>query len=293
MAPGHNIEQQFSEDIERLARGSQPSSQDADYASMLEFARHLMALRDEPRPAFASRLREDLMLKMAEQDIATEARPSWFMRLFGSHSVRLAVVSGFVVLAAVGLVWRAGFFSSMSSPPPADGEAAVTQDGVPEEPQAEAAEEEKATGPDMIRSTDEAEEDEGSLGVTPSETPLTIRAEAVPAAVPGEDVTVYVFFDNTGTEGMTLAPFPPPITIRTMDTDAVVRTFEPGASSLALSSMESTRYDITWDQTDDAGRQVDTGAYAVDIGQTTFKPEKYGAVSLEAMRVAIIEITAG
>ncbi|MFW6102894.1 MAG: hypothetical protein ACOC7M_01220, partial [Chloroflexota bacterium] len=144
----------------------------------------------------------------------------------------------------------------------------------------------------MIRSTDEKEEDADAASTPPSTTPVVIRAEAAPTVAHGESVTISLFFENSGPEGMTLTPFPPAVIVRDLNTDASVYVFPSGTSSLALSSMESMQYDVTWEQTDQDGAQVPAGVYAVDVSSTTARAE-YGdndVASLEALEVAVIEV---
>lgn len=294
MAQRDSVERRFSEDMERLARGQEPPARDADYATMLDFARRLMDLGEEPSASFTSRLREDLMREMAQRDAAAEARPSLLLRLFGGHAVRLAVVSAFVVLAAIGLVWRAGLLSPLLTPS-GDAGPALTQEAPPEAPQEEEAEEEEAAMPEMVRAADEAEDAVGAAAPSPSTLPMVVRAEAVPTVVRGETVTMSVFFENPGPEGMTVAPYPPAIHVRALNTGTVVYSFEAGASSLALSPMESARYDVTWEQLDQGGQPVPAGMYAVDVvgSVAMLEPDKAESVSLEVMGVAIIEIVPG
>ena len=293
MAPRDNTGRQFSEDVERLAKGHLLEATDDDYAATLEFARRLIDLKDEPSPAFTSSLREELMLKLAQQDVqsAAEEQPSLLMRIFGGRTVRLAVVSTFIVMAALGLVWRAGLLSPMI-PAGSDEAPSLMQDGAAQDSEEAAPEEGEAEAPEMIRATDEKGEDAGAAPVAPSATPLVIRAEAAPAVDHGDPVTVSLFFENSGSGGMTLTPFPPAVMLRHVETDTIMYVFAPGTSSLALSSMESTQYDITWEQIDQAGAQVPGGLYAVDIGHTEATTEHAddGAASIEAPEVAIIEV---
>ncbi len=292
MAPRDSVERQFSEDVERLAHGQKTTAQDADYAAMLEFAGRLIALKTPPEAAFTSKLKQDLLLKMAEQDAAlpAEARPSLFERLFGGRAVRLAVVSTFIVFGAVGLLWRAGLLPPMMPTVGEAGQALMQEEGTLEEPEA-APEEEPAT-PDMIRATEATDEAEKGLAMAPLAVPVTVRAEAVSTAVQGNRVTVSLFFENTGREEITIAPFPPRVTIRALETGAVVTTFDAGTSSLLLSSMESNRYDVTWDQLDRTGSQVPPGRYAVDVTESlaTVESDKNEAASLDMLEVAVIEI---
>jgi len=263
MARNRDIEKAFEQDVERLLRGEEPSGapSDARYEDTLLFARRLLALRDEPDDEFATRLRTRLLVEMAEQDRDASAREgNWFVRLFSQPSLRLAVVSTFVVLAAVGLVWRAGYFSPMTEQA---GDAlpseALDEGGAPS-PMLEEAE------PEMARVADEEAEEEAPTA--PSEekpSPVYVGAHGMPTYAFGDIVNITLVFENTGSDGITLVPFPPAVTVRNMESGEAVHTFPAGASSLLLSSMESTTYDVMWDQTTDQGVQAPAGRYVVDV----------------------------
>jgi len=263
MALNRDIEKAFEQDVERLLRGEAPSgaSSDAQYEDTLLFARRLLALRDEPDDAFATRLRTRLMVEMAEQDRdASQREGNWFMRLFSQPSLRLVVVSTFVILAAVGLVWRAGYFSPMTEQAGDALPSAALDEGGEPAPMLEEA------GPEMARvAEDEAEEEAPMAPSAEKSSPVYVGAHGMPTYAYGDVVNITLVFENTGSDGVTLVPFPPAVTVRSMESGEAVRTFPEGASSLLLSSMESTTYNVEWDQTTDLGVQAPAGRYVIDV----------------------------
>jgi hypothetical protein len=263
MALNRDIEKAFEQDVERLLRGEAPSgaSSDAQYEDTLLFARRLLALRDEPDDAFATRLRTRLMVEMAEQDRdASQREGNWFMRLFSQPSLRLAVVSTFVILAAVGLVWRAGYFSPMTEQAGDALPSAALDEGGEPAPMLEEA------GPEMARVAEDEAEEEAPMAPSAEKTsPVQIGVRNAPVYAFGEMVDITLLFENTGPEGVTLAPFPPAIDIRSIETGEVVKSLPKGQSSLALSSMESTVYQLQWNQQTTAGTQATAGRYAIDV----------------------------
>lgn len=288
MTRGDSIESRFTEDIERLLRGEQPVSvADGDYKATLDFAGQLMSLREEPEPGFADRLRQDLMVRFVEQDAAASrsAQPSLLERLLGSHALRLAVASTFIVLAAVGLVWRAGYLSPMmeqagDAPPPA-------LDGGGAEPSAEMEE----AAPEMARVGEEDAEEESAAMAPAAALPVSVAGYAAVTHTWGQDIEISILFKNDGPEGATLSPFPPAVFVREAGTDRVVYGFDSGTSQLALSSMESTTYDIVWDQKDWSGAPVEPGRYEVDVDLTEAQFEKGAAVfSMSARGIVAFEI---
>ena len=245
---------------------------------MLRFAQRIFTLRQEPRPEFTRRLKDDLLSRAAEPDEAREhggVRSFLDNLLFGRPALRLALVSSFVVLAAVGLMWRAGMISPMmeqaGEAAPAmlqeEGEAApaMLDEGDAAAPPAKGEEE-----LDAMRVTEEAEEaaEEAYAPVPESaatEMPVNIRAYTAPAHKYGVVVEISIMFENAGPEAVSLEPFPPRVLIRVAGTDTVVRSFAAGTSQLEQSPMESTQYSLVWDQKDDSGTQVAAGRYEVDI----------------------------
>ena len=263
MTRNRDVERAFEQDVERLLRGEEPSgtSLDAQYEDTLQFARRLLSLRDEPNREFADRLRGRLMVEMAQQDMdSVEREGSWFVRLFSKPSIRLAVVSGFVILAAVGLVWRAGYLSPMTEQMGGDLPSEALDEGGAPAPTLEGA------GPEMARIADEEAEEEAPMAPSAEKaSPVQVGAHVLPSNSYGENVQLALVFKNTGPEGITLVPFPPAVTIRNLDSGEEVWTLPAGESSLMLSSMESTTYEVIWDQETARGVQVPAGRYVVDV----------------------------
>ncbi|MCK5212776.1 MAG: hypothetical protein KAQ74_02540 [Dehalococcoidia bacterium] len=260
-------EKRFSEDIERLLNGQEPDllMKDADYARTLQFAQQLMSLREEPRPDFQRNLREGLLNRneLLVESGQSEYHPSLFQRLFGSPSLRMAVVSSFVILVAVGLVWRAGLLSPMMMQPSDEATMAVPDE---EGAVAPSAMEEAPPQAPRVTQEGEAEEDYATgKADTGWAMPMSIRVYTEPSYAYGAVIDMSVVFENSGQETLSLDPFPPRITIRQEGTSNVVRTFVAGSSQIDLSPMESTQYSLKWDQRDSTGTQVAAGRYEVDI----------------------------
>lgn len=265
MTPRDSAEKQFQEDIDRLLNGEQPEERqgDPDYADTVLFARRLMQLREEPAPEFAGSLRRRLLTEMAARDEGARESESWFTRMFARPGLRLAVVSTFVVLAAVGLVWRAGLipFYGTSAPDAESGMLMVPPSPAMSEP----------VVPQAPRAADDAPKDATDRPTAAAGAPalggdsLTIAAYSASSVAFGEAVNISVLFSNHGPSGFQLSPFPPLIVIRETATGRVVYTFAAGDGSYALSPQESARYDVVWDQRDGSGAQVGPGLYEVDV----------------------------
>lgn len=280
MTPRHDEEKRFSDDIERLLREEEPgpATGDSDYAGMLQFAHRILALRQEPRPEFTRRLRDDLLSRALEPDESREhggVRSFLDNLLFGRPALRLALVSSFVVLAAVGLMWRAGMISPMMEQAGEAAPAMLEEEGgaapaMLDEGDAAAPAEKGELEPDTMRVTEEAEEAAAEASAPAPESaatamPVDIRAYTAPAHEYGAAVEISIMFENPGPGILSLEPFPPRVLIREAGTDTVVRSFAAGTSQLEQSPMESTQYSLVWDQKDDSGTQVAAGRYEVDV----------------------------
>ncbi|MBN1855776.1 MAG: hypothetical protein JW846_02340 [Dehalococcoidia bacterium] len=269
-----NAEKRFSNDVELLLKGQEPGhfEQDADYARTLQFAQRLMTLREEPHPEFQQSLRGRLLNKreLLEESSQSDRNPSLFERLFGSPSLRLAVVSSFVILVAVGLVWRAGLFSpAMTQPSDEAMTATMEEDGAMA---LDADEGEKAASlmegaAPEAPSPPPSDAEQGTTGEAArgNVMPVAVRIYVEPSNAHGSAISMSVVFRNAGPDTLILEPFPPVVTIRQAGTSNVVRTFVAGSSQLGLSPMEETQYSIEWDQKDFSGTQVPSGRYELSI----------------------------
>lgn len=267
--PRDNEGRQFSEDIDRLLQGKEPVARrdDLDYADTVLFARRLVGLREEPQPEFVGRLKRRLLTDMASQDAQATESGSWLMRLFAHPGLRVAMVSTFVMLAAVGLIWRAGLLSPGMSQAPDAEPGMLMAPPAPSLPE--------AGFPEMARAADDAKNQAGGEATMTSTapSPIVILAYSTPSVTSGEDVDISVMFQNHGPDGYVLTPFPPAIAIRETATGRVVYTFAAGTSSNVLSAMESLRYEVVWNQEDARGLQVAPGRYEVVVELTEAKPE--------------------
>jgi hypothetical protein len=284
-----NTGRRFSEDIERLFNGEEPPTNvsDSDYAETLRFARNLMALRQDPDPRFAADLKHRLAITMAAQDSVASEQQSWFSQVLSRPGLRLAMVSTFVVLAAVGVLWRAGLLSPAM---PGAGEAPQDMLMAPPAPGTT-----DAGSPEMARAAGDATKQETNAAVpAAAPTSIVVVGYTEPTAALGESVTITITLRNEGPDGYTLTPFPPALAIRQLATGQVIFTFAPGTATHALSGMEFTQFDVTWDQRDIRGAQVEPGRYGIDVEMMDATTEKGDiAVPTASYNVAEFDILGG
>ncbi len=261
----------FSDDVERLLRGEEPPAEgaDPDYLETVQFARRLVDLGQEPDAEFARRLRGRLLTEMAGRDADARDSRSWSVRLFSRPGLRLAMVSTFVVVAAVGLLWRAGLLLPTASQPPQ--EAAPGMLSAPPAPIAP-----EAGAPTTASAAADTGNGATLARTAPSTSPLEITGYSESAAGLGEDINITIEFRNTGSDGYVLTPFPPAVTIRDVATGQIAYTSAAGTSRYSLAALQSIDYQLTWDQRDDGGAQVLPGRYQVDVEGVEAQLEKGG-----------------
>lgn len=278
MRPRDEFERQFAEDIDRLLRGEEPLSieTDADYAEALQFAQRLMSLREEPDEEFAGQLRHRLVVELAERDAKQEASGSWFVRVFSRPSLRLAVVSTFIVLAAVGLVWRSGMLSPMTPHTEEPGPGIMTT------PDPSAPEDRAATDDPFLTMEDPAPEAAPAAA-------LTVQGLVSETNLYAEPVSITIEFSNEGPEPVSLAFFPPAVQIRDAATGEIVYSFAAGDRGDSIQPLGIRSYTVRWPQEDQTGAQVDSGSYIVEVAvaETNADADKWPA---EVMTVASFSI---
>ncbi|GEM_PF-3847267 len=257
MTPADKNEKRYTEDLDRLLRGEEPLEDrtDTDHAQMLQFSRRLQQLGEEPRPEFAGQLKHRLVVELAAQDAQAKFADSWFVRLFSWPKLRLAVVSTFIVLAAVGLVWRAGMLSpTMTDEDSQPGIMMLPEDSM-----------DRDAPPPRAPDAPSA-----ALHIGP----LTIEGHAPPVVGPEEAVNITIVFSYDGPDALVLMPFPPAIHIREAETGRIVYTFEQGTSRHTLEPMSPFEYELEpWNQQDNRGVQVGFGSYAVDVAIQEITPD--------------------
>lgn len=117
----------FTEYLDRILAGEEVSASDElsdELKSALDFARIMLANRDEPSPDFRTNLRERLLGKLAEQEsaaspLATSRSPlEWLRRLLSQRPVLSVVTSAAVVvlLVIMGTWWLGRGFGPASAP---------------------------------------------------------------------------------------------------------------------------------------------------------------------------------
>jgi hypothetical protein len=236
MTPGmdekEREEKRFAEDVDRLLGGGEVTAGGAtgedEYRSNIDFARKMIECRAEPSPAFQQALKQRLLSKLVEQDVAEGQRRAERVSFWDrvrtlvprSPAWRVAAVTVAVaVLATVG-VWRLGLLSPSEGP-------IVTLPG--------------PVGPSVA---------------------VEGRAVADKASyASGERISVQLTFKNV-TAGPLSMPFPPGITVVNA-IEEPVKTFGGGQDIKTIAPGESVSYDLTWDQRDDAGNRVTPGDYQV------------------------------
>lgn len=231
----NNKEKQFTEDIDRLIAGEHPESKEAspeDYEKNVQFAKKMLDSRVEPSPGFKENLRRRLLQKIVESEIETErkqvrARSFWDFagNLIPRSSVWRTVTATIVVFVLVLIVvWRLGVFTESNQPP-------------------------------ILGTPPPTNITQGPVQATATTSQSTYNI--------GQPINVEFTFKNTGSETLTLNPFPPQILIAA----ASLKPYKTiaGGESVTLIPGETAKCTITWDQTDNEGVQVPVGEYVINM----------------------------
>ena len=87
----------------------------------------------------------------------------------------------------------------------------------------------------------------------------------------GEGVSIDLVFTNTGSEPVSITPFPPEIQIIRSDTGERVRLIPPGDTTAEISAYGITVNTMVWNQRDDSGARIEPGRYSVIVGGVTLQ----------------------
>ena len=238
-------ERKFAERVDDILAGKGveiDEARDEDYRSNVDFAKKMIECRNEPSPSFQQGLKNRLLSKLAERE-AAKAR---------QRSETTSFWDWLRNLVPQNTAWRT---VAVTVTVAVLALVVVWRIGVfsPGE------------GPIVT----------GPLGPTVS---VETRASNIKKAyTTGEEIAIQFSFKNVTNETLTF-PFPPEIRMENSGVEAV-RTFTAGKGNKALAPGETELYDLTWDQKDDAGKQVTPGDYQIVMPNIQLGEDK-GVVSL-------------
>lgn len=238
-------EAEFAEQVDSVLAGKEAEideTMDEEYRSNIDFARKIVESRGEPSAAFQEGLKKRLLSKLAEEEAAEDRR----------RSETVSFWDWLKSLVPKSPAWRTAAVLVMVA---VVALVVVWRIGLfsPQE------------GPILTGPLPPA-----VLVEARASTPKTVYA-------PGEAIDIQFTFKNIADETFTF-PFPPEIRIGDMGTE-IVRTFDVGQGTITLAPGQSEEYDLTWNQKDDAGKQVPPGEYQIIIPNVQLGEGK-GVVSL-------------
>ena len=256
-----DMEKQFLENLERILAGKDlkvSGAIDDDCRAALDFAKEMVELHVAPSTSFKAQLRERLLRRLGEQEARAPAEKrksfwGWLRDLWRDKPVwRTVTVTLLVALVAVSVMGRMGVFTQFAPPPVIN---------IPPPAPAPAPTPAPAPAPTPAPRPQ-----------TPIEVMATTDRESY---LPGEDIAIEFSFKNNTHEPYEIASFPPEIEILGKGPhDEVVRSFPAGNLFQLLDSGEVVRYELTWNQLDSLGEQVDYGYYQFMIPE--FPPKLNG-----------------
>lgn len=244
----------FSEQIDRLLAGQDIKTEgqtDDDLRTALVFAKKMTMLRTAPSPAFEASLGERLLQKLEAREVQ---KRSWLSRLIFQQPIWQAAAAAVIVIIIGSVLWVTGVFNS-SRPntvmPPAPTPAVTV-------PAATTAAPTSTTLPISTTSVPPATLIPGVFLKVSASTDKTVYA-------PGEAVVIDVTLQNTGSQTLPIAKYPPILSLMDAATGQPVYTFDAGSGSANLAPNASISYTETWHQQNARGGTVIPGSYYVEL----------------------------
>jgi hypothetical protein len=238
-------EKKFAEYLDRILAGKEIKADpaiDEELRAALDFARKMGELGAKPSAQYQTRLKASLLQKLEEQEAPQKEKRGSFWDVFRSHPVWQGAVAVLVVIIALTIVWRAGFFQPLMTPPEQATAPAATS-----APTTKAA---PATAPDK--------------GITGGIL-ISIEAKTDKATYQaGEDVKIELIMRNISQKQLTIQDFPPILSLMQEDTKQPVYTFTAGKATWTLAPNDVARYTYTWKQVDFKDQPV-SGSYYIEL----------------------------
>ena len=244
----------FAERVDDILAGKEAKideAMDQDYRSNIDFAKKIIECRGEPSPSFQEGLKKRLLSKLSEKEVAK----------IRQRSEATSFWDWLRNLVPQNTAWRT---VAVTVTVAVLALVVVWRIGVFS----------PSKGPIVT----------GPLGPTVS---VETRVSNIKRAyTTGEEIAIQFSFKNVTKETLTF-PFPPEIRMENSSVEAV-RTFTAGKGTKTLAQGETELYDLTWDQKDDAGKQVTPGDYQIVMPNIQLGEDK-GVVSLvQAPTLAIL-----
>jgi nucleoid-associated protein YgaU len=237
----------FTEYLDHILAGEEirvDPAADAELRQALDFARRMGRLRTAPSEQYRARLKAGLLQKLGEQEARhSEARAS-FWEMFRSHPAWQGAAAALLVIIALTVVWRAGFFQPSITAPETTAPPTYAPSATTTAPATTAAAPAKAQGAVNLVSIDAATDK--------------------PTYRPGEIVKIEVVMKNITAGQLTVQDFPPILSLIDADTNQPVYTFIAGKATVVLAPDQTVRYTYAWSGMDFSGRPV-TGSYYVEL----------------------------
>ncbi|MBN1366808.1 MAG: hypothetical protein JW967_02645 [Dehalococcoidales bacterium] len=256
MSKENKEEKLFNGVIDRILAGEsiKIDTADDDLRSTIEFAMKIKELRTSPTEPFKANLKAKLLQQLREKEVQKK-RVGWWPRTFQRRIVWQLATTVAVVLIAIGITWRAGFYQpgddmNIIAQTPKYTDAGTLEHTFP------------LTGGTATDS-----------GTTETFTVATRQATGIMANVVtdkpdyfiGEDVNIIVSLINNFANTIEFPPFPP--VYITDSNGQVMYTSDSGNGVKVLLTGDIYEYSIIWNQFDiNNNRNVATGIYYLTVG---------------------------
>jgi hypothetical protein len=253
-------EKKFTEYLDRILAGEEikaDPAMDEELRAALDFARKVSSLEAVPSAQYQARLKARLLQKLEEQEARQKEARGSFWGIFRSHPVWQGAVALLLVIIALTIIWRAGFFQP-SITTPAHAPAATT----------------------AVPTTTAAVPSAGTLVSIDAKTDKSVYQ-------PGEAVKIELSMKNVSQKPLTIEDFPPIMSLMQADTKQPVYTFPAGKETRVLASNAVVTFTYTWNETDFNGRPVN-GSYYVELEDLEYQGNPYQLILNKPVKFEIL-----
>jgi hypothetical protein len=240
MSKENKEEKLFNEVVDHILAGEsvQTDIPDNDLRSAIEFAKKIKELRASPTEPFKTNLKARLLQELREKETRTENK-GLFRRAFSRRIVWQLATTVAVIIIAIGITWRAGYFqpddiTNLATMPPKANDGGVI---------------ESVPGPTLMATPGGTGTDTtvtGTFGV--SRIQAVIQANAITdksAYLPGEAVNIKIYLTNDSPDSVEIQPFPQ---VMITDTNGeAVYISGAGIGVVVIQPGETYSYEVPWD----------------------------------------------
>jgi hypothetical protein len=272
MRRGFEAEKVFNENLDRLL-AEQSITTDAiaeeDTRTALEFANRMAAIRPVPSSSFQANLKARLLQQLNEQEAIQETKSWWWKLIPRQPAWQAAAILAFIIIVG-GIVWGTQFRSSPSPVANIPPQTGITYPAASSAPA-------KTAAPSM--SAAPASSAPATTAAPASSAPSVIASQILRADAStskaqyaaNETVNISMSWQNVTPQTITIAEFPPILSIMQSSNNRPAYTFAAGKNPVTLAPGQTATATLTWNQTDAQGRAAAPGSYYLELEELYYQ----------------------